>query len=295
MKRNLLLAVAVSALPAAAMAQDITGGMTLSFTQQDVGGPDVDTIGLDGRMDIDWGNGFTFGLDAGHSTMSMSGTPIELGAEFVGIDGGYRFANGLKVGAYAERLTLGLNMLPIDLTAKSNGVTLGYEANGLDVEGFVGKSSLSIALPFDIEDMGVALRYTGKPGLEIGATFQRLEITDGVDSEHLDFAGVAGSYLVSDAIIVFGGFASTDVLGASVDTMGLGVGYDLGAKTGFSSTLSLELASTDIGAGDNMDTVRLGLSIPLGKKGPMIPINSVADSVLNGRHNALISTLTSAF
>jgi len=64
--------------------------------------------------------------------------------------------------------------------------------------------------------------------------------------------------------------------------------------TGFSATVSLEAARTDLAPSD-IDTLRLGLTLPLGKKGPMLPMNSVADSVLNARHGALNAALTSAF
>lgn len=77
--------------------------------------------------------------------------------------------------------------------------------------------------------------------------------------------------------------------------MGIGLGYDLGAKAGFSATVSLEVAKTDFGTGSDMDAVRLGLTVPFGAKGPALPMNSVADSILNPRHGAFNAAMTSAF
>ncbi|MCC6519054.1 MAG: hypothetical protein IT543_09420, partial [Tabrizicola sp.] len=52
---------------------------------------------------------------------------------------------------------------------------------------------------------------------------------------------------------------------------------------------------TDFGTGTDLDAVRLGLTVPFGAKGPALPMNSVADSILNPRHGAFNAALTSAF
>ena len=103
--------------------------------------------------------------------------------------------------------------------------------------------------------------------------------------------------MFKDAFIVYGGISKADffISGANFDTTGLGIGYDLGAKTGFSATVSLEVANTDFGTGTDLDAVRLGLTVPFGAKGPALPMNSVADSILNPRHGAFNAALTSAF
>lgn len=299
MKSGILVALALSAIPLAPVAleaQTITGGLTLSFTRQDAGSSTIDSRGLDGRMETDFGNGFTFGVDVGASRMSQSGVSTDVDAEFIAIDGGYRFSNGMKAGLFAERLTFSVSS-SADVTLKTNGLSLGYEANGFDVEAFMADTSPSLPLPFatDVENVGVTARYSGVAGLEVGGAYLRAKLSSGGPTTDIDFKGVAATYVINDSYILFGGVAKTDLAGVvDIDTTGIGIGYDLGAMTGFSATVSLEAAQTDL-ATTGIDTLRLGLTLPLGKKGPMLPMNSVADSVLNARHGAFNAALTSAF
>ena len=297
MKSGILVVLALSAIPFAPVmleAQTITGGLTLSLTRQDSEGTDVDSRGLDGRMETDFGNGFTFGLEVGASRMSQDGVAMDIDAEFIALDGGYRFSNGVRAGLFADRLTFSFGA-PIDVTLKTNGLTLGYEGSGFDAEAFVAHTSLSIPLPFDIDNYGITARYSGMAGLELGAALLRAELSAGGPSQDIDFKGIAATYVMNDSTMLFGGVTKTDLFGtADIDTAGIGIGYDLGVMTGFSATVSLEAARTDLTTSD-IDTLRLGLTLPLGKKGPMLPMNSVADSVLNARHGALNAALTSAF
>ncbi|WP_333816931.1 hypothetical protein [Tabrizicola sp.] len=295
MKRSVIIALALSAAaPAVLEAQTISGGLTLSYTRQDLEGSDVNTRGLDGRMETDFGNGFTFGLEVGVSKMSADGSSVDIDGEFFALDGGYRFGNGIKAGLFADRLTLGLGG-SLDLTLKTNGLSFGYEKDGIEVEAFVANTSLSLPLPFEIDNQGISAKYSGVEGLEVGGAFLRAKLSTGGASEDIDFKGIAASYVVGESFLLFGGVSRTDIFGlGDLDTVGLGVGYDLSGMAGFASTVSLELAQTDLGDGE-IDTVRLGVSFPLGKKGPMVPLNSVADSVLNPRHGALNAALTSAF
>ncbi|MFO1203137.1 MAG: hypothetical protein U1E58_10940 [Tabrizicola sp.] len=296
MKHGAIVVLAALAAPSAILADTVTGALTLSYTQQDASGSQMDTKGVDGRMKIDLDNGLSFGLDVGKSTMSQDGSPIEISGEYIGLKAGYRFGNGFKAGAFADRLTIGFNLSPIDFSLNTNGMSLGYEGSGFDVEAFVGNTSSNLPLPFDIENRGVTARYTGVQGLDVGGTFLRATLSSGGASEDIDFKGLAATYSFSDAFMVFGGVARSDFfLAGNLDSTGIGVAYDLGPMTGFSSTVSLEVAKTDMGIGTDIDTVRLGLSVPLGKKGPILPMNSVADSILNPRHGAFNAAITSAF
>lgn len=301
MKNTALLALALAVVPGLAAAEiTVTGGATLTYGKLDgaFGPNDIKEKGLDGRMKLDFGNGILFGVQVGKIDMPVSGTPISLEGEFIALDAAYRFANGMRVGAYADRLTMGADLSPIDLTLKTNGLSVGYEGQGFDVEAFMGQTSISPPIgAVDIDNLGVAVSYTGQPGLEAGATWLRADLSAGGTSQNIDFKGVAASYVFKDAFIVYGGMSKADffIAGADLDTMGLGLGYDLGAATGFSATVSLEVANTDFGTGSDMDAVRLGLTVPFGAKGPALPMNSVADSILNPRHGAFNAALTSAF
>ena len=301
MKNKALLTLALAVVPGLASAEiTVTGGATLTYGELDgaFGPNDIKEKGLDGRMKLDFGNGILFGVQVGKIDMPVSGTPISLEGEFIALEAAYKFANGMRVGAYADRLTMGADLSPIALTLKTSGLSVGYEGQGFDVEAFMGQTSISPAIgPIDIDNLGVAVSYTGQPGLEAGATWLRADLSSGGTSQNIDFKGVAASYVFKDAFIVYGGISKADffISGANFDTTGLGIGYDLGAKTGFSATVSLEVANTDFGTGTDLDAVRLGLTVPFGAKGPALPMNSVADSILNPRHGAFNAALTSAF
>ena len=226
-KNSTLLALLVSAVPVVAPAETITGGLTLSYSQHSNDFGDLSTTGLDGRLAVDMDNGLSFGIDLGHGTMSPDGAPFDINAEFYSIDAAYRFGNGIRAGVFADRLTLGVDGFPIDLTLKTNGVKLGYEGTGFEVEAFVGKTSLSIAIPVDIENLGVSGHYTEVEGLDVGATFLRSRLSNGGFSEDIDFKGAAATYMVSDSLMVFGGVGQLDLLGiGDIDSMGLGAHAD---------------------------------------------------------------------
>lgn len=292
MKNSTLLALLISAAPVAAQAEIVTGALTLSYTEHSNDFGDMTTTGLDGRMVIDMENGLTFGLDLGQSSMSVDGIPIDIESDFYGLNAKYAFGNGMNAGVYMDRFAIGLDGIPIELTLKSKGVTLGYVGNGFEAEAFYGNTDVIMV---DIDNFGVAGSYTGMEGLELGAVYHRSRLSIGGSSENLDFKGVAGTYMATPSLMVFGGFGTLDVLGmGDLDSMGLGISYDLAGATGFASSLSLEYGQTSLD-GLDLDVIRVGWTIPLGKKGAVLPMNSVADSILNPRHGALVAGLTSGF
>lgn len=307
MKNKLaVIFVAISA-PSLATAQDVSvsGAATLGVGFHDVSDvtQDIRTTSLDGRLDLAFGSGFTFGVDAGHIGIKIDDVPFDFSADFIGLRGGYDFSNGMSLGVYHEQLTAGADILPIDISLKSTGVSVGYAMEGLKFGAFVGQSKTSPSLGPDIDfnDFGLTAKYSAMPGLTLGAAFLRTTIdTPGTDVD-LDFLGLAATYAVNEQISVFGGVSKTslDLVDIDATTMGLGLGYALPEMGGVNSTVSLELARTDLSVFGtdigNLDTIRLGLTIPLGPKGSDAPLNSVADSVFNPRHSAINAGLTSAF
>lgn len=300
MKKTTLLALMISTAPFSAMADSVTGALTLSYTEHSEGSDSMDTKGLDGRLNVDMDNGLSFGFDIGRSNMSQTGVPVDFEAEFYSVDARYRFGNGFSAGVFADRLSMGIDLLPIDLTIKTNGFILGYETSDFTVEGIVGSTDVGfflVVLPdVDIKNYGITGRYTGVEGLNVGATFLRAHLTDGTDSEDIDFAGVAGTYMVHESLMVFAGASSLDMSlgGDNLDAFGLGLSYDLSAQLGFASSVSFEYGQTSMG-GDGLDVMRLGLTIPLGKAGPVLPMNSVADAILNPRRGAFNAGMTAGF
>ena len=306
-KITLAVSLVTIAGPSVALAQDVSvsGAVTLGLGFHDVSDipQDLRTTSLDGRASVDFGNGLALGVDAGFLGVKIDDVPFDLNADFIGLRGSYAFGGGMSVGLYHERLTLGADILPIDIALKSTGVSAGYESGDLSLGGFVGKSETSPSLGPDVDfrDAGLNAKYTVMSNLTLGAAFQRTTIdTPGTDVD-LDFLGLAAAYSVNDKISLFGGLSRTslDIVDLDATTMGVGLGYSLADMVGMNATASVELARTDLSAGGlgdgNLDTLRFGLTVPLGGKGSEAPLNSVADSVFNPRHSAINAGLTSAF
>lgn len=301
MKRALALSLLAIAAPGLAVSQEVSGAVTLGFGEHSISDIDQDlsTASLDGRVNLSFANGMTLGVNAGYLDLGIDGAPIDINATFVGLDVGYRMASGLSVGAYAEQLTADAD-LGFDLSLKSMGAKVGYAAGGLEVGAHLGRTSVSPDLAdIEADTLGLTTKYATIPNLTLGGTFQRASISAGGGEVDVDLIGVAGAYDVNEQFSLFGGISRTsiDEADADITTMGLGLGYDLNMG-GVASTVSLELARTDLsvfGGSTDLDTVRLGLTLPLGGKGTEAPLNSVADSVFNPRHGAVNAALTGAF
>ena len=177
---------------------------------------------------------------------------------------------------------------------------MGYSTGDLELGMHLGRSSTSPDIGIDIDDFGLSAKYAAMPNLDIAGAFQRATLSLGPDDADIDLIGLAAAYDINDQFSLFAGVSRTSVDLADLDvtTMGLGVGYDLSEMAGVASTVSLELARTDLSSGGpdgDIDTVRLGLTFPIGGKGTEAPLNSVADSIFNPRRGAVNAALTGAF
>lgn len=307
MKRIFSLCLLTISAPSLTSAQDLTysGAATFGVGFHDVSdiSQDLRTTSLDGRLNLAFGNGLNLGVEAGFLNVDIDDVPFDLTADFMGLNASYSFAGGMSLGLYHERLTAGADILPIDISLKSTGLTAGYDMESFHFGAFIGQSDTSPSLGTDIDfrDYGLTAKHETMPNLTLGAAFLRTTIdTPGTDVD-LDFLGLAAAYALNDQFSLFGGLSRTslDLIDIDATTMGLGLGYALPEFAAVSSTVSLELARTDLSAlgtdAGNLDTIRLGLTIPLGGKGSEAPLNSVADSVFNPRHSAINAGLTSAF
>lgn len=152
----------------------------------------------------------------------------------------------------------------------------------------------------DIRNLGITAKYAVQPNFNLGGAFLRSTIDSLGDDVDIDMVGIAATYDISEQFSLFGGISQTSLDTADLEatTIGLGLGYDLAQLTGVSSTVSLEFARTDLSLGGDsldLDTVRFGLTFPLGGKGTEAPLNSVADSIFNPRRGTLNAALTGAF
>lgn len=302
MKSSLALLLVTISAPSLAVAQDISGGVTLGFGQHsvDVVDQDLSTATLDGRVDFAFANGMTFGVEAGYIDLGVDGLPIDITGTNVELDVGYKLENGLSFGAYAGQTSIDAG-LGIDISLKSIGAEVGYVTGAWDLGLSLGRTSISPdILPLDIDNLGLTVKYAAMPNLDIGGAFLRANLDMGGAEADVDLIGLAAAYDINDQFSLFAGVSRTSLDEADLDvtSMGLGVGYDLSQMTGMASVVSLELARTDLemaGSSTDLDTVRIGLTLPLGGKGTEAPLNSVADSIFNPRHGAVNAALTGAF
>ncbi|MCV2868070.1 porin [Defluviimonas sp. WL0002] len=295
-------AALIAALPGVALAQDISGAFTLGYADSDISdvNADLNTTTIDGRVEVGFANGLTFGARYDRVDTSIDGVPFDITGDAIGLDLGYGFGNGFGVGAYWEDAEIGIDDTPLSISARSYGVSASYETHGLEVGGFYGRKSTDPDLGLDFKDYGLTMGYEANDQLSIGGNIMRTRISAGGESVDLDMVGLAGSYSINDQWTAFGGVSRTSVDLADLDitTFGLGVSYDLSAMSSFGGIASLELARTnlDLGGSDgSIDSVRIGFTIPFGAKANKVPLNSVADSVMNPTHAVLSSTVLSAF
>jgi hypothetical protein len=302
MKRSIALFLLTISAPTLAVAQEIAGGVTLGFGKHTISDIDQDltTASLDGRANITFSNGFTLGVSAGYLDVDIDNVPVSLTADFIGLDVGYKLSNGVAFGVYSENLTAKISGVPIDISLRTLGGRVDYATGDLVVGAHIGRSSTSPDIGINIDNYGLTGKYTIQPNLDIGGAFLRAHLSGGGTSVDVDLVGIAAAYDVNSQVSIFGGVSNTsiDLINADITTYGIGAGYSLADMTGVASSVSLELARTDLSAGGpstNLDTVRLGLTFPLGGKGTEAPLNSVADSIFNPRHGAVNAALTGAF
>ncbi|MBK8440150.1 MAG: porin [Rhodobacter sp.] len=291
-------------VPAATSAQEFSGGVTLGFSQSDIDAIpfDVDGISFDGRIAVELGSGFTFGARFNQFNMDVDSTPVSVDGQMIGLDLDYAFSANGSVGAFVENAEVGLDIgVPIGLnvSATTFGIEGHYTSGALDFGGFIAVSEPGGLLPSDIDmrHFGLSLKYAPTEALTIGASAIRTNVDAFGTDIDVDYIGLAGVYSVNERISLFGGVSRTtlDIVDADVTTVGLGGAYDLSAMAGMPMAVSLELARSDFSAGGvgstDVDTVRLGLTIPLGGKAAKAPLNSTADAILNPSHSAISQTV----
>ena len=286
----MLLATSALCATTAARAQDFTGAVTLGYanTSTNNGGDSIDTYGLQGILDADFGNGLSIAADLGLSRSSSSG--FDVNTTDIRIKPRYRFASGLTLGAYVEHLNLSFDGSDFGLT--SYGATLGYDTGALAVEAFVGQTDSDQNGTDKISDFGVNLVYSPADNLAVGGSLARSS-SDGSD---IDTFRLGAAYALNDTWTLFGAVESSNLGDLDITSFSAGASYDLTGLMGRPAAVSLELERTRLGSSgssdDNINTVRLGVTIPFGKPGVQVPLNSAAHNALRPRHNAFPSLIS---
>lgn len=309
-----VLAVAISSVsPLAALAQDFSGAVTLGYSHTDISDADakMNGLSLDGRLSYSLGNGLSFGtrfdtfrLDAANADLDITGT-------LMAIDASYAVSDAFSAGVFYEHAEVGASMAGTSISsiAASNtyGIEGSYKTGALEFGGFVATSTpgglLGASLAgadLDIRHLGLSAAYAPAGNLTIGGSFINTNLDSGAAGVDVDikYLGLATVYDLNDSYTLFGGLSRTWLkesgVDASLTTIGLGLSYDLGALAGMPLSASVELARTtaDLGGSDtDINSIRLGLTIPLGGEGAKAPLNSTADAILNPSHSAISQTV----
>ena len=288
-------------LPGPVAANEFSGAVTLSYGDTHFDGAAVETLGLDGRVELVTETGLSFRGRFDSVTGSIDGLSGDASGSLFGMALGYRMGEVMGAGLYLERAEIDDDSGTVDGAVTSYGVTLGLVNGGFNLDGFYGQSKDSPqSAGVKVEDYGLFASYEAVPNLTLGGNFVNTRVTDSGVSSDLLAMGAAAAYVVNEQITVFGAAQRSDLADFDVDVtnIGLGVSYDTTAVSRFGSVLSLELARNSLSAGSvSLDgtTLRLGVTLPFGSKAAKVPDNSVAGAVLRPTHSAVSSMVLSTF
>ncbi|MFX0545522.1 hypothetical protein ACEWPL_008240 [Roseovarius sp. S1116L3] len=305
-KTNMIMACALLAVPGLASAQDFSGAATLGYGFSSIsdGGGDANTYTLDGTGTFAFQNGWSIDLDGSfaHSDPDGSG---DIGVTDLGAKLQYQMYSGAMFGAYVDYTDLdGNGLFNVNADVTSYGVTGGYSGQLLQMEVNVGGADASISglgSNDDWMDYGVNVAYTPTDKTKIAGHWQLSDLNTAFGGTNLTSIGIGASHDFGIGFIGFGGISRVDFDALNVDatSYGLGVGYDLQQISNLPGQVSLELARTNLdvgGFGDaDEDTIRLGFTMPLGSRKSSAPLNSLADSIMSPRHNAISTLADNAF
>ncbi|MCQ0091522.1 porin [Roseovarius sp. M141] len=292
-----VLACALLAVPGAGLAQDFEGSATIGYDYSSVsnGRPDVNSYAMDGAGTLGFQNGFSLDLDG-----SFHHANPDRGSNMGVFDAGgvlnYRFVTGPVVGAYLEYASLDSNgLLGADINATSYGLTGGYEGQLLQAKLFYGGTDASavVGATSDWTDYGLTVAYTPTQNTTVAGYWMRSDIDAPFGNTDATSFGVGADYNFGNGFSGFGGISrlNFDALNIDATSYGLGVGYDLNQVARVPAQISLELARTTIdpvGRNTDVDSIRLGVTIPLGARNTAgAPLNSAANNAMSPRHNAV--------
>ncbi|SEK72965.1 hypothetical protein SAMN05421666_0309 [Roseovarius nanhaiticus] len=307
LSKSKLMACALVALPGAAMSQQISGAATLGYAHSSVsnGGADMNAYTLDGAGEIDFLNGLALGMTGGFAHVDPDGGGGDISLKDLGADLSYRLYSGAVFGGYLDYTDLsGNGLLTGSADTTSYGLMGGYDGPLLQLGTNIGWTDVSgagLGGVSDWTDYGLNVSYTPTERTRIAGHWQLSDIDSAVGGSDLSSIGIGASHDFGAGVIGFGGISRVDFDAANVDatSFGIGVGYDLSQISNVPAQMSLELARTTldagVGADTDVDTVRLGVTIPLGERRSAAPLNSLADSIMTPRHNALSTLFDNVF
>ncbi|MDO5756617.1 MAG: hypothetical protein Q4P24_03750 [Rhodobacterales bacterium] len=293
-KSGRILSCALLAVPGAGLTQAVDGAITLGYGHSSVsnGRPDMSSYSADGQGTVLFQNGFSLDLSGSlQHDNPRHGSNAGVLAGGAGLN--YTFLSGPVVGAYLEYASMDSNgLVGRNVNATSYGVTGGYDNDLFQAMLFFGGTNATAirGSTSDWTDYGVTVAYTPMQSTTLAGYWMRSDITAPRGNTTATSFGVGGDYAFFNGFSAFGGInrLNFDALNVDATSFGVGVGYDLSQIARLPAQLSLELARTivdPIGPNTNVDTVRVGVTIPLGLRDGSAPLNSVAANAISPRHN----------
>ena len=270
-------------------AQEFSGRLTFGLSETSVDDFDgsLRSMGIDGLLGVNFGNGLTMDADLRLGRTDSEGE--DLSTTGIGLAARYQFQNGTTLGAYAERD--GISFDGDDLTLTSVGVLLGYSAGPVRVEAYVGQTDLGDT-DVTSDDIGLYLSYATGQGLALGGGIAKSD----VDGDDLTMFRLGAVQDLNTDWTMFGGLEMADEAGIDYSSLGIGISRDVSSVLGMPSSVSVEYLRQTISDGTDdvgLNTLRLGMTLPFGKDASQLPVNSLTQKVLRPRHNALPATITS--
>lgn len=288
--------------PLASLAQDFSGEVTLGFSRSNydtLPGLDVDALTFDGRFHVALAEGWSVG--ARYNSFDQDyGEEFGFFGNLMGFEVDYQINETFTVGAYMEHYGIGGKSGPYRIsdviTMRSVGIEGHYTIDNLKIGAHFGATQpgggMLADANVDATDIGLSFNYDVNEKLLVGGSVVRTNFSqDDFADGHMTVSGIAAVYRATDEINMFGGLARISGNGTnfSDSTLSLGGTYDLSASMGMPLVASLELARTKsdmLAEGENIDSVRLGLTIPIGKGKVQAPLNSSVDAILNPTRTA---------
>ncbi|MDQ2067731.1 hypothetical protein Q9295_15245 [Xinfangfangia sp. CPCC 101601] len=303
-------AVSLAFCATGALAQDFSGAVTLGYSHTKQSDLEVSLNGLtlDGRADFALGNGLTFGARYNSFSLDVAGFDLDINGSLIGLDVKYAISDAFSAGVFLEQAEIGGELGGVKVSSLAASKTVGieghYTSGNLEFGAFYATSTpgglaAMLLAGTDMSHFGLSAQYNASAAFTVGGSFMRttVEAPGGGMSFDLDYVGLAAVYSVNDSTSLFGGWSKTSQgdLDIALSTLAVGGAYDLSERAGMPLIASLELARTtlDIAGGGfepTVESIRLGLTMPLGRGSVKAPLNSTADAILNPSHTVISQT-----
>ncbi|NKB28613.1 MAG: porin [Rhodobacteraceae bacterium] len=289
----------------------ISSTFTFGYSTADIEGAiDLTTKTFDIESDISLGENVNVDVSFGFSKTDIDVGGFELGAELIslGIDPSYHFGNGGYIGAYYRSgdLDVAITGLPINFGIDTHSVGLfgGYESGPLWAEAFFGKSDSDPSLgDVDIRDVGASFSYDVSPDMEVFGHIANTHLEGGGDDLDLTLLGLGAEYRTGNGLAFYGSLGRLNtggslVAGGDLYANQATIGATYAMQTSIPAVVSLEFTKTELALDGllgidtaDIDSVSVGLTIPVGSNAKGKPLNSSTQTARGASRSAISGAL----